>query len=251
MGKLNDVVTKADNSTTVGEEVKEALAVLVNLAQEKAKSAEESIKLDLKTGKTDDNLTVPITNVVQSKSEYRAITETSSGKLIEDISSSIGEMFSGDKGILRGISNLVKTTLETIIGVGEGRESETHFYSVVAEYPAIVRYDFYIWGRNTKAKAIKTQLKSAFACVGYKSAVDMSKLDYNTFLTLYSPILNAAFGNDQKKLKEMIDESKKIYNMFNSKNGIALVDANTDKIVQEISAGKNIYKLPEVRVIEN
>lgn len=89
MGVLRSIVKSADNSSQVEEEVKEALAMLVELAQEKAVSAEEKIKLDLQTGKTTDDLSVPITKVIQSKTEYRALTSTSSSDLVESISSSI------------------------------------------------------------------------------------------------------------------------------------------------------------------
>lgn len=248
MGALRNIVKSADSSSQVQEEVKEALAMLVELAQEKAKSAEGEIKLDLQTGKTTDDLSVPITKVIQSKMEYRAITSNSSD-IISSITSSISEMFSGDAGILKGISGIANTALTAIVGAGEGQENEVRFYNVVTEYPAIVRFDFYFWGRNTKAKSIMTQVKSAFACVGFKSAVDVSKLDYNTFLSLYSPILRSAFGSDQQKLKEMINESKEVYNMFNEKNNLAPVKADTDRITQGILTGNNLFKLPDLNSI--
>lgn len=248
MGALRNIVKSADSSPQVEEEVKEALAMLVELAQEKATSAEKDIKLDLQTGKTTDNLSVPITKIIQSKVEYRALTSTSSD-IIKDITSSIGEIFSGDGGILKGISGIANTALTAITGAGEGQESEVRIYNVVTEYPAIVRFDFYFWGRNTKAKSIMTQVKSAFACVGFKSAVDISKLDYNTFLSLYSPILRTAFGNDQQKLKEMINESKEVYNMFNEKHSIAPVKADTERIVQGLLNGNNLFKVPDIKII--
>lgn len=248
MGALRNIVKSADSSPDVEEQVKEALAMLVELAQEKAKSAEGEIKLDLKSGKTTDDLSVPITKIIQSKIEYRAITSNSSD-IINSITTSIGEMFSGDDGILKGISGIANTALTAIVGAGEGQESEVRFYNVVTEYPAIVRLDFYFWGRNTKAESIMKQVKSAFACVGFKSAVDVSKLDYNTFLSLYSPILRAAFGSDQQKLKEMINESKEVYNMFNEKNNLAPVKADIDRITQEILTGNNLFKLPDINYI--
>lgn len=248
MGALRNIVKSADSSPQVEEEVKEALAMLVELAQEKAKSAEGEIKFDLQTGKTTDDLSVPITKVVQSKMEYRAITSNSSD-IIGSITSSIREMFNGDAGILNGISGIANTALTAIVGAGAGQESEVRFYNVVTEYPAIVRFDFYFWGRNTKAESIMKQVKSAFACVAFKSAVDISKLDYNTFLSLYSPILRSAFGSNPQKLKEMINESKEVYNMFNEKNSLAPVKADTDRITQGILTGNSLFKLPEINSI--
>lgn len=249
MGALRNIVKSVDSSSQVEEEVKEDLAVFVELADQKAKTAEEAIKFDLQTGKTTDDLSVPITKVIQSKVEYRAITAESSN-IIQDITSSISEMFTGDSGILNGISKIANTAMDAIVGAGVGEESEIRFYNVVTEYPAIVRFDFYFWGRNTRAKSIMTQVKSAFACVGYKSAVDISKLDYNTFLSLYSPILRSAFGSDQQKLKEMINESKEVYNMFNEKNNIAPIKVNTDRIVRDLADSNNMFRLPSLDYVK-
>lgn len=260
MGALRNIVSSADSSSQVEEEVKEALSILVGLAQEKANSAEDQIKLDLQTGKTTDSLSVPITKVIDSRTEYRAVTESSASDIITDIADSISKMFSGDTGIINGIASIANNALTGIMGSGEGQESEIHFYNVVTEYPAIVRMDFYFWGRNTKAQGIMSQVKSAFACVGYKSAVDMSALDFNTFLALYGPVLKAAFGDDQTKLKEMINESKEVYNMFAGQNSTVqtgilnatpnIADIDTDKIVQRMIADNRKYQLPPIHVIE-
>lgn len=246
MGALRNIVKSADSSQQVADEVKEALAMLVELAEQKAISAEEKIKLDLKTGKTTDDLTVPITKVIRSQTEYRAITASSPTNLIDDIKSSIGEMFNGNAGILNGIAGIAKTALTSITGTGLGQESEVRFYNVVTEYPAIVRFDFYFWGRNIKAKAIMSQVKNAFACVAYKSAVDITKLDYNTFLSLYAPVLNAAFGSDQTKLKEMIKESKEVYNMFNGKMDSTALLNDDDKVAKQMLSNMKSFKLPDI-----
>lgn len=253
MGALRDIVKSADTSSQVEEEVKEALSILVGLAQEKSKSAEAEIKLDLQTGRTPDALSVPITRVIDSRTEYRAVTESSPSDLITDIADSLGKMFSGDAGIINGIASIAQTALAGIMGNGEGQESEARFYNVVTEYPAIVRLDFYFWGRNTKAKGIMSQVKSSFACVGYKSAVDMSKLDFNTFLSLYGPVLKTAFGDDQTKLEKMIDEAKTVYSMFADKHGISNAMKNiadTGTIVQKIIADKCTLPPLAIHVIQ-
>lgn len=232
MSVLRDAVKDLDSSEQVSKEVKEALAMLVELSQEKANTAEGLIKLDLQTGKTTDDLTVPITKVMQSRSEYRAMTSTSSD-IIGEISKSIGQIFSGNGKILEGISGIAETALKAIAGAGQGQESETRYYSVVTEYPAIVRFDFYFWGRNTTCESIMKKIETAFACVGYKSAVDISQLDYNTFLALYAPILKKAFGDDESKLKDMIKESKEVYDMFkcNSINSESDISRLSDMIL--------------------
>lgn len=233
MSKLRKIVNEADISKDVEEEVKEALSMLYNLSGEKIKSAEATIKENLLNGKTYDDLYVPITKIITHTTDCRAIT-TNSSDIINDITKSVGELFNGNEGILNGISGIIDTAITAIVGAGEGQEHEKNIYNVVTEYPAIVRLDFYIWGHNTKAKSIMSQVKSAFACVAFKSAVDISKLDFNTFLALYAPVLKQAFGNDKSKVKQMIAEAKEVYDMFNTKNNIPKPIVDIDKITKEI-----------------
>lgn len=107
------------------------------------------------------------------------------------------------------------------MGAGKGEEMTKTMYVVVSEYPAIVRYDFAFWNRTIEAKGIMEKMQNALACVAVKSAVDISKLTFNDFLSLYGPILKKAFGSDEQKIKALLDEAKDIYSMLqNNSNAI-------------------------------
>lgn len=69
-------------------------------------------------------------------------------------------------------------------------------------------------------------LTSAISYTAYKSAVDVSKMDFNTFLAAYAGILNKAFGDDPKQMKEMIKEAKEIFSMF--KDDTVKIDGGDD-----------------------
>lgn len=221
MGAAREIIRSVDATQGVAAEVKESLKILMELAESKSRVFEESIKNDLLLGKTSDNLTVPITKIIQSKTEFRAITQNTGSDLVSNIATSLGTIFSGDGNILKGIAGLVSTGLESITGTGAGEESEIRMYSVVAEYPAIVRFDFAFWHRKIEAAAISKHLEQVFACVAYKSAVNLSKLDFNDFLALYGPVLTAAVGQNRKLLMQMIEQSKKIYEIFAPKKSAA------------------------------
>jgi hypothetical protein len=217
MGTIRDIVKSVDNTQGVSAEIKETLGLLMSLAEAKGNAYEGMIKQDLTTGKMGDSLTVSITKVIQSRTEFRAVTKSGTDKIVDEIKKSMGNLFSGDGKILEGISGIVNTALAAIMGTGEGQEAEIRTYSVVTEYPAIVRLDFAFWGRNIQAQSIKNHMENVFTCVAYKSAVDVSKLAFNDFLSLYGPVLRAAYGNDQTRLKEMIQQAKEVYSMFNIK----------------------------------
>jgi hypothetical protein len=217
MGFVRDIVKQADNSKEVSAEIKENLSILMSLAEAKGNFFEENIKADLVSGKmsdTPDNLTVPITKVLQKDFECRAITKDSTSKIIDEIKKSMSNLFSGDGKILDGISGLINTALTAIMGAGSGEETLIKSYSVVVENCSIVRYDFAFWGRNIEAQSIKNYMENVFTCVAYKSAVNVPKLDFNTFLSLYGSIVVQSYGNDKAKVLELLQEAKKIYELF-------------------------------------
>jgi hypothetical protein len=228
MGAVRDIIKAVDNSTAVTKEIKETLGILMSLAEAKGKAFEEEIKQDLMTGKMGDDLTVSITKVIQSRIEYRAVTKDGQSKIIDNVKDSISKIFSGDKKIVEGIAGVVDSAFTAIMGAGEGQESEVRYYSVVAEYPAIVRFDFAFWGRNIVAQSIKDHMENVFSCVAYKSAVDVKKLQFNDFLSLYGPVLNSAYGSDPTKIKEMIQQAKEIYGLF-----YGTTEAKSMKIIEK------------------
>ena len=48
---------------------------------------------------------------------------------------------------------------------------------------------------------IREKVENVLSCVAFKSAVNMDKLAFNDFLTLYGPILRKAFGEDEAEIK--------------------------------------------------
>jgi|APMI01.1.fsa_nt_gi hypothetical protein len=243
MGQVRDIVKLADNSPNVADDIKETLVLLMNLAKAKGNAYDEIIMQDLMAGKMGDTLTIAITKVIYHKTEWRALTKNGTSKIIDNVKKSMKDLFSGDGNILNGIAGIIDTALTAIIGAGEGQESEVRSYSVVTEYPAIVRYDFAFWGRNISAQSIKEHMENVFTCVAYKSSVDVSKLAFNDFLALYGPVLKTAFGDDQEKIKQMIKEAREVYALFGGK--ALAVDAEERR---PISADMSVIQHPHIKI---
>lgn len=235
MGKLSDVISEADKSQSIAEEVRENLHVLMSLTESKLQQFQDEIVMDLKTGKTSDDLTIPITKCVGTYAEARAITTEKTSDVLKKVGETIGNMVSDHsaKGIISGMAEIATQALDAILGAGYGMERNTRLYMVTPDYPAIVRYDFACWARTIEAKAIRDQCQSALACVIYKSAVDVSKLSFNDFLAVYSPVLNAAFGDDPSKLKEMVKEARETYDQFKQDNHMDRGNEDTEPFDME------------------
>lgn len=224
MSALRKVIDSLDNTDAKAAEIRDNLKTLMELAESKAKIFEDEIQLDLKTGKTTDDLTVPITKVVKKNIQYRATSSDKQSDVLGEVSTAIEDMISDSSasGIVKGVAKIANSALSTIMGVGEGEEQVVKLYSVVTDYPAIVRFDFAFWSRKIVAKSMKQYCETVLACVAYKSAVDVKKLEFNDFLALYGPVLNAGFGSDQSRMMEMIKQAKEVYNMYTDNSSVAL-----------------------------
>lgn len=234
MSTIREIIKSADATPGVLAEVKENLKTLSELAEMKAEFFKKDIELDLKTGKTTDDLKIPITKVVQTMVEYRGLTADTQGSVLDRVRDAITGMISDHSttGIISGITNSLSSVMDALMGTGMGEEMTRQAYTVVTDYPAIVRFDFAFWSRQVSAESIRKHCEVAFSCVAYKSAVDVSKLAFNDFLAVYGPILNAGFGSDKSKVKEMINQAKEVYAMYTApvntseEEALAIVQAN-------------------------
>lgn len=219
MSVLRDLINTVDNTQNVTDEVKENLHILMSLADNKVQQFSDEIMLDLKTGKTTDDMTIPITKITSKYMESRALTKDSTSDIMKEVTDVISGIVTDPSAsnIINGIGKFAKKALDTIMGTGEGMEQEVKIYTVTPDYPAIVRYDFAIWGRNIHAASLREHCEMAFACVVYKSAVDVTKLEFNDFLTVYAPVLVSACGADQSKMEEMITQAEKVFYRFKPK----------------------------------
>lgn len=215
MGKLKEMINGVDQSKETEKEIGEQLKVLASLGETKVQIFRSEIEASLKDGKTVDDLKVPITKVLGSYEEYRAYTKREQEDLLKDVSESIQIMFSGNKNdITNGIASLLTKGLSIILGAGSGEEMMRKEYYIVVEYPAIIRYDVAMWTRNITVKSVQDRANNILACVAYKSAVDVTKLDFNTFLGCYASVLREAFGDKKADIKNMIREAGEVFGMF-------------------------------------
>lgn len=247
MAKLRQIINDVDPSTEKEEIVKEALSILISLAEEKVKGFIEEIKTDLLDGKLQDNsLKVPVTRVIGQYEEYRAYVSENGDEnyLLNNIIEGINNIFSSSHEIATGISKILNSAFTAIMGAAEGEEQTKKVYFVISEYPAIVRYDFALWNRTISSKGIQSHMKNAIAVASVKSAVDISKLQFNDFLAIYGPVLRMAFGDDKSAIKNMIAESKEIYSLLlTPANG--MLHSN-----QQNSENNSLLKMPDDKLVD-
>lgn len=222
MGQLADVV-KAST-----EDVEEQLNMLSSLAQAKLDLFKAEIESSLKTGKVTDDLTVAVTKIIKRHEEYRVYTGDST-KLPEQIGEAVKEIIGGDT--VDGVTKIASNIINVFLGAEEGEEVMQKDYIVTVEYPAIVRLDMAFWSWQVKAEKLKEVAKSIICCVVYKSSVDVSKLDFNAFLSVYAPTLRAVcidesknVVKDENQLIKLLNQAKEVYALLSSNPTQNLLD---------------------------
>lgn len=220
MSRIRETIAKADAAKDVGEEVKEILQELMEIAELKGKSFSDDIEKDLRSGTAGDSLKVAIRKVIRHESDYRAVTKNSFSDIVNVIKDSVNDMITDSSagGIVNGVSSIVNGLVTMLTGLGEGQEQEMRRYIVTVDHAAIVRLDLAFWGRRIKAKSLTDYCETAVTCVCYKSSVDVPELSFNDFLALYMPVLRAAYGEDMRKIDEMLDQSWKLYKKYGGKD---------------------------------
>lgn len=213
MGQLADVVKDPEL-----EDVSEELSMLSNLAQARLDLFKSEIESSLKSGKVTDDLTVAITKLIKKHEEYRVYTGNAT-ELPEKISNAVQEIIGGETA--EGITNIVSSLVNVFLGAEEGEETMERDYVVTVEYPAIIRLDMAFWSWKVKNEKLKTKAQSIICFVVYKSAVDVEKLDFNAFLSVYAPTLRATCIDkttnqlmDEDKLIRLLEEAKKVYTLL-------------------------------------
>ncbi|MFD3416226.1 hypothetical protein [Streptomyces cyaneofuscatus] len=214
MGSIRKVIEDIDPSKTGAQEAKEALEALSSLADTKVELFTSRITNSLISGGADQR--VPIEAILDSTAETHAYSAKDSAHIGATVSKSLGGFCNGSKeAILGGVSTLLTEALASFLGNSQAAESKLEKYFVMAQGFSIIRVDMVAWQRSIKAKGISDLTQNVSAFVLVKSAVDLKKIGFNTFLYVYRDELELA-GLKKKDLEDALDDAKKIYDRFHT-----------------------------------
>lgn len=214
MSTFRKIVDSIDPSTEELAAQKEAVDKLSKLAESRAEFFELQISTNLRTAGGQDNQTVPVEAILNSTMQTHAFTSNHSGVIGNVVSEALKSFCSGSKSeILTGVGSLISNALTAFLGGGSAQERTLKQYYVMTEGLSIIRVDLMAWSLGVEAKGIRKKVEQASAFVAVKSAVDLAKVKFNTFLALYQNQLSS-MGLDQKALHVALAETKEIYRQF-------------------------------------
>lgn len=234
MGAIRKVIESFDNSSELGQAQRELVENLAKLAESKAEFFELDISTSLRTAASEDNKTIPVEAVLATTTQTHAFTAQSVAGIPDAVTKSLRSFVSGTaEGIITGIGALLSEAVTTFLGSGDASTGTLKQYFVVTEGSSIVRVDVRAWYLSVEAASIKNQIQKVSAFVGAKSAVDVSRIKFNTFLNIYDLQLR------QMRLPEddvlaALEQAEKIFRRFNPDPRGFMV--NTVSSVSEVPA---------------
>ncbi|MER5469720.1 hypothetical protein ABZX90_34365 [Streptomyces sp. NPDC002935] len=216
MGAIRSVVQQLDPSKPSLDEQKQLIETLAKLAESKAQFFELQISTSLRTAGSPDNQTIPVEAVLGSVTETHAYASKSSAAIGDTVSKALKSFCSGSKeDILTGVGALISDSLATFLGDSSASDTTLQRYYIVPEGFSIVRVDVCAWQLSIESKGIQDLAEKVSAYVAVKSAVDLTKIKFNTFLSVYSLQLEK-MQLEREALEAALEEAKKIYREFNS-----------------------------------
>ena len=250
MGMLQDAVKSFDKSDENADAVSATLDLMVELTKSKAETfkskIEESLNRGRILGKSDsaDSLYFPISSIKDSRIQYRCITKDTPTDLIDTVGETISGMINDHSAgnIVKGVAAIINSGLKTLMGLSEGMEQYTSSTSTFIDGSGIavniVRFDTIIWGRTVKASSIKDTIKNTFACIAYKSVVNVKKLSFDDFRSVYAPVMEAS---GETNVIAALKAAKEVYDVLDG--GSAL-----NKVYDVLDGGsalnKKVYEIP-------
>ncbi|MEU6541651.1 hypothetical protein [Streptomyces sp. NPDC047000] len=214
MGSISGVIESLDTSGKQMEDAKEALEALEALAQTKAEYFQMDIEKALITAGSDQDRKVPIEAVLDSTSQTHAMSSDNVQNVGAPVAKALKSFCRGSADeIIDGVANLVTDILADFLGESEAAEDTLHRYVVLTEEYSIIRIDLRAWQRAVTSSGIRKKAEKVSAFVMVKSAVDLEKIGFNTFLYLYRAQLNA-MHMDPYDVEAALDRAALIYRKF-------------------------------------
>ncbi|MCR9153360.1 MAG: hypothetical protein NXI09_04565 [Bacteroidetes bacterium] len=222
MSVLKNAISAFDPAPEKKEEIELALNLLYDLAQSKTDAFKKDIAQSLRTAGTEENPTIPITQVLGAHSETRAYVSDDNSKIITETTDAIKKFVSGGSdNIINGIGSLLSTGVNALLGTGTGIQSQREDYFVAVEGLAIIRVDVKSWIRKINVQGITNKIESVLAFTAVKSSVNVDKISFNTFLQAYKYQLERT-DIPQQELIEEITNAKEIFNLLKTNDIIAM-----------------------------
>jgi hypothetical protein len=217
MSVLKKAIETFDPAQEKRNEIETALNLLFELAQAKCENQEKTIVQSLRTAGTEDNATIPISQILSSQYDIRCYVDSDSTKIEQEAITAVrGFISGGSDNVVNGIAILLAAGINTLLASGTGLQKDRKDYFIAVDGMSIVRIDIMTWMRRISVIGITKRIDAALAFTAVKSSVDVNKISFNTFLHAYKYQLENA-KIEQNILLEEIKKAKEVFELLKDK----------------------------------
>jgi hypothetical protein len=214
MAAIGNIIKQFDGSDELAQTQREVVESLSALGEAKADIFEMTLKEDLRTAGQTGNATVPISAILAATRQVRAYSSADAGHIATEIKAALAGFVEGTpEGVLDGVGRLMTSALTVFLGKASASTGSISDYYVLTAGLSVLRVDLKAWYLNVSATSIYEKMERVSAFVAIKSVVDLSKLDFSTFLFLYQQQLYGGNVPDSD-VKKAIAIAKEIYKEF-------------------------------------
>jgi hypothetical protein len=219
VASIGSIIKSFDGSDELAQTQREVVESLSKLGEARADYFDLTLKEKLRTAGQEGNPTVPISSILASTRQVRAYSSTSAGSIAEEIKKALQGFVQGTAdGIIDGVTTLISSALTIFLGEASASTGTISDYYVMTSGLSVLRVDLMAWYQNVTAKSIYTKMERVSAFIAVKSVVDLSRVDFFTFLYLYEQQLITG-KVPPSEVSKAIEEAKKIYKSYQETGG--------------------------------
>lgn len=213
MPLINEVIQAYRGDTPEDEVIKEYFEVLAELAEVQNKLNCNIIENNVRIfNKEYDNLSIPIQRALDIYNQTHVLKKLDISNLSAKVHKYVEEFINpSEKDIIRGVTERIVECLNQPMNEIRNEERNSYQSIVFIENGALLRVTFIIYLRKPHAKILKGHYESVISVVAYKMLVDLERLDFREFQTLYEKVLAYSIGDNSEKIAKRIKEAEERY----------------------------------------
>jgi len=179
MGAISSFIKSLDPQKDVERDLKETMAILVKLAQEKLHSYK--LEMDASWNTNNDESLAPGTTKDYQDEQMHVLTSTDSSKLKDSIGKLVDAGFAlGGDDKSKSVGDFIKTLagvgLDTVLGSGSAEENEHKQYIIYPDHEFLCRCDVWYWRYSMQSSGFQSKVENVVVYRMQYGAVDLSKV---------------------------------------------------------------------------
>jgi hypothetical protein len=179
MGAISSFIKSLDPQKDVERDLKETMAILVKLAQEKLHSYK--LEMDASWNTSNEESLAPGTTKDSQDEQMHVVTSTDSGKLKDSIGKIVDAGFAlGGDDKSKSVGDFIKTLagvgLDTVLGSGSAEENEHKQYIIYPDHEFLCRCDIWYWRYSMQSSGFQSKVENVVVYRMQYGAVDISKV---------------------------------------------------------------------------